>query len=393
MSQQEAEFVPLFAAATPLVLAGDTGVLMNEVVRSLRQPHLTSLLSGLHRQVVRLYIASHVFAEMERDLPDFARERGCACNAFARWQADYLPWIRVVDVPSTWGLDDPAVQAVFGRHAVDGPTAQLASTLGCPTLAEDQDLVDNGFGSKDWLQLTLHTGGLAFQSETLQVIYVPSALAVELGKAAVGAFMRAPASAQVLAVGVCMWLVYNARDSEAFKAKAKAAGAGALQGAQWAMPRIEQLRTWQAAGEEEWSRQRVLAAPVRSLEQALAQMLSTALQPLLAGDLARSIDFDGDLQERTRVIRQVLNFSPAFVEVSRGRWQLGRPGGPERFEDDGLAQRRIAAFTRTLEMAGAHLEQSGPFARHSLRVALPFPSSMTSKAQGSSGKPDGCGGG
>ena len=355
MSQMQTERAVLFGPRPPLVLVGDTGVLMKDVLRSCRDPHTTSLQSGMHRGVVRLYIASHVFEEVERDLPGFALDRGCAQDALVRWHKEYLPWLYVVDVPPHWAVDDRSVRAVMERHAVDGPTAQLAAMLGCPTLAEDPDLVENGFGSNEWLRLTLHTGGLAFQSETLQIFYVPSAMAVELGRGATRVFARAPAWAQLLTLGALLSGALAAGGSEKVRMQLRSAGSGALQAVEWVVPRLSQLLEWQAAGEEEWSRQTLVAPVPGDLEQALAQVLSRASDSALAGDLARDLSFPGNRKQRTVEIGAVLQASSAFAQPTRARWQLGRPGAPTRLVDDELARRRVGSYGRTLKRTGAHL--------------------------------------
>jgi hypothetical protein len=49
--------------------------------------------------------------------------------------------------------------------------------------------------------------------------------------------------------------------------------------------------------------------------------------PVLAEDIARELGAPGNLRDRTRLVRAELRGCGAFVEVSRGRWMLGEPGG------------------------------------------------------------------
>ena len=56
----------------------------------------------------------------------------------------------------------------------------------------------------------------------------------------------------------------------------------------------------------------------------MAALLSVATDPPLAEDLARWIERPGNLRDRTQAVRAIL-VSPAFCEVSRGRWALGHP--------------------------------------------------------------------
>jgi hypothetical protein len=52
--------------------------------------------------------------------------------------------------------------------------------------------------------------------------------------------------------------------------------------------------------------------------------------PRRAVDIARDLGSPGNLRDRTQIVRAELRNCKAFVDVSRGRWQLGRPSGYER---------------------------------------------------------------
>ncbi|MFB9686072.1 hypothetical protein [Amycolatopsis plumensis] len=62
---------------SPRLLVGDTGVMMNEVVQGTRRGELTGLLTGLHHDAARFFVAEHVLDERERDL---SAERGVASD-------------------------------------------------------------------------------------------------------------------------------------------------------------------------------------------------------------------------------------------------------------------------------------------------------------------------
>src|SRR6266496_328570 len=91
----------------PRIHVGDTGALLNEVVQFTRNRRLTSLLASLEQETALLFVSRHVLLEMDAHLARHASDRGVDPNVAVRhWRDLYLPHIRVVDVPDTWGIDD-----------------------------------------------------------------------------------------------------------------------------------------------------------------------------------------------------------------------------------------------------------------------------------------------
>ncbi len=85
-------------------------------------------------------------AEVERYLPEQARERTRAVEpamAVARWRTMYAPYVRVVDVPDSWGASDPNVQAVARVDADDVPLARLAFALARSPADSDHGRADS----------------------------------------------------------------------------------------------------------------------------------------------------------------------------------------------------------------------------------------------------------
>lgn len=76
-----------------------------------------------------------------------------------------------------------------------------------------------------------------------------------------------------------------------------------------------------------FARAAVRPAAATTLAERIARVLAFRGTPALAEDIARELGTPGNLRDRTRLVRAELRRSSAFVEVSRGRWVLGEPGG------------------------------------------------------------------
>ena len=64
-----------------------------------------------------------------------------------------------------------------------------------------------------------------------------------------------------------------------------------------------------------------------TLAERIARVLAFRGSPVVAEDIARELGAPGNLRDRTRLVRAELRGCGAFIEVSRGRWMLGAPGG------------------------------------------------------------------
>jgi hypothetical protein len=68
-------------------------------------------------------------------------------------------------------------------------------------------------------------------------------------------------------------------------------------------------------------------AATTTLAEQIARVLAFFSSPVLAEDIERKLGAPRNLRARIRLVREELRGCDAFVEVSRGRWVLGRPSG------------------------------------------------------------------
>lgn len=341
---------PASSETVPLVAVADTGAMLKEVAQGMRRPHLTALQVGLRSGTLRLFVAQHVLLEMERNLPGFVREGGGTGDALAHWRDHYLPWTFVIDVPPDWASEHPGVRAVAARHPADAPTARLAVVLGCPVLTEDRDLIDNGFGDADWLTLALFASNEAFAALAERMAYVPSALLIEGVAALVRSLLDAPRWAQAAVLAALAGMLYRASHTARARERLRAAVDATEAAVDWLGPRLLQIQDWRQAGERAWAERTVASVRDVSLDEEVALLLASASAPQLAGDVARVLACGEALAATTPAIRSVLARNPAFQQVSRGRWQLGKPGAP--MPDDAFGDTYSEWWLRTLTRAG-----------------------------------------
>lgn len=316
----------------PHVWVGDSGPLMKDVCRSMRGRQVTSLLAALHYDAARLFIARHVLEEVEQHLPRFAaKATGDAAAALDCWRRVYLPYIRVVDVPQWWGAEHLGARRVSASDPDDHPTAQLAVALApCGVIAEDRDLIDHGFGDQEWLQVTHASANQAYIELWASAVYPPSRAVLELAQGAARLFGRLPQWAQLLLASVLVaFTVWWQHDGRAVRQMDRVRG-GAAELARLVGPPLTQIAQDRDRAVKSWDRHEFTASEPRLVGEQIARLLAVASGPLLAVDLARQVRAGGTtLKERTAVVRRVLAATPAFIQVSRGRWELGMPATVE----------------------------------------------------------------
>jgi hypothetical protein len=316
----------------------DSGMLMGEVLQSSRRPdgsaggRVTSLLWALHHRKAVLYLPRHVVEEVERNLPRRAKAGDDIDLAYLRLRTLYLARARIIDVPESWALNDPRVQALARRHPTDLPAAQLAVTLGgCFLLSEDRDLCDiPQLGFSAWLKVT-HAAANETEVET---IYMTASIPFNVVEATAGTAYRRIAAAStgtklalagvtaIIAIGGIWWV----RSGKAGKLFERVWPAIKELGQTYGPPLVETMQRYNL-GQAACARAVVPRTDIQTLGERAARVLGYAREPLLAVDIARELGSPGNLQDRTRMVRAELQASEAFVEVSRGRWELGRPSG------------------------------------------------------------------
>ncbi|MHB8339556.1 MAG: PIN domain-containing protein [Mycobacteriales bacterium] len=330
----------------PWVIIADTGALMGEVFQGLKEgperPKLLSLLFALDRESAILLIPRHVFDEVRRNLPRRAPSIEVAEVGRERLETLYLSRARVVDVPDEWGAADPRVVAVAGRHRADLPLARLAVAVApCQVLAEDPDLTASGFGTAKWLPITFAVAADAEFAAMTFVAALPVGLGAEatmagvrwLGKAS--NFERIVVVALVPAVAVWMWK--SGRGAEVYRRAGSAIGAVAS----IAGPPVAEVLERRDKGQRVLATKAVRQVVLPGFSERVAAILARAPVPLLAREIARTLGGPGGVEARSRAVREELRRCGAFVEVSRGRWQLGYDTGYERAD---VPQREFGDF-------------------------------------------------
>ena len=321
-----------------IIVVADSGMLMGEVMQSSRSTdgssggRITSLLWTLHRGGAVLIVPRHVLAEVERDLPRRAMVTDDVELAYRRLRTLYLPRARIVDVPADWGAGDPRVEAVAARHPADLPTARLAVALGtCFLLSEDRDLCDPpGLGFAAWLQVA-HAAANETEVETIVFgASIPVNVTGEVVQAASSRIAAASPAAKwamlgagLILVAAGVWLVRSGKAGKlAERARPVVRHISEVYG-----PPLAETFTRYEHGRVVFARAAVRPATAVTLAERAARMLAFRGSPVLAEDIAWELGAPGNLRDRTRLVRAELRGCGAFVEVSRGRWMLGEPGG------------------------------------------------------------------
>ncbi len=317
---------PLFRVALPDLLVGDTCALMNEVVQATRNGRPTSLLASMCLDAARVLISRHVLIEIERDLPAYAADRRLdPQTVMAVWTRQYRPLITVVDVPDTWAADSPAVQAVVDRHPVDAPTARLAVALApCYVLTEDPDLTDYGLGDRDWLPLAHAFANRAELELVGTTAAIPAALVAALGADLGRAAVRLPVVWQCLFAAGLLGLAYRWQKDGRVRRHLAKAGVVVSRAVEVAAPPLLELVERHAQGEVIRLDRVVAPEGLRPLPEQVARELALApVAGLLAVDIARAVDHEGNLKTRTAAVRATVQDSGTYTQVTRGRWRLG----------------------------------------------------------------------
>jgi len=349
----------LLPIVLPVVM--DANALGNDLVRN-AQKGRTVLVSAATGGALRLYCARHVTDEIHKHFADVwvPRAKSTAPELARLWASEYLPLLRCVEVPD--GLLYPSESA---RIAVlntpdhpkgdpdDVPTAVLALLLQAPLLSKDGAALEAVYG--DHLDVTVHTewldalragGNLGPLGEYLMASYFLSA------GIAVGTYEAAAALVRVVPLPLLMLL----------------AAAGGLAFHRWVPPdtKAKMSAGAKTAAREGWD---VLQTVLLTYASAKAQFEALAPDPPTPEDLAEGMPAQALLTRasmhclaRSRSghmsaeqlshtlylpgvahgegrIREVLRACPAFEQIYRGRFQLGRALVRRASLESGLSKR------------------------------------------------------
>jgi hypothetical protein len=325
----------------PAIIITDTGALMGDVVRSSRGPALTSLLWAIHNDGAQLVLPRHVVDEVEGRLQRRVTQTDDLDLAFRRLRTLYLPYATVIDeIPGHWGAGDVRVLTLAARDPSDLPAARLAVALGCAYLfAEDPDLCDSpGLGVSEWLPIAHAAANDAEVTMASVGVGLPLTVTTESIRAAWRGVSKTQREVQLVVVGVVVllafWFIASGRARRTYEGSRPVARnlVDALG------PPLKEISERRSVGREVFARTLVSPSAQRCIGEVIANVLateSTIEEPMLAADVARSIDGCGNLKQRTQAVRAELRAYPdTFVEVTRGRFMLGRPSGYPRADLD-----------------------------------------------------------
>lgn len=307
-------------AIQPVVV--DTNILLGDIRHRLRSGRETALIEAARVGTLRPFVARH--------LPGFARKQALdEGRAWEVWRTAYVPLLRVVDVPTD--LADPRIAQVRAADADDVPTAALAVLIApCLVLSEDGDLARPGLTSarpRRWVDLLLHGLAAARGDQALLAAGTAAAVGLAVLRQAVGTIVDAGwgRTAALTLAGLGLGLAWGGRLSGERLARV----AGQF------VPILDEFHprlTAYLAGRAALVDAAIAPWNEVDLQQAIAQHLATAPLPRSATEIAASLRRQGR-RVAVPAVDALLRANPAFVEVGRRRWQLGRAGaaGPMMF--------------------------------------------------------------
>lgn len=312
----------------------DTHVLTSDLLRRLRSER-TAL--GLLAQfgAVELFAAAHVVEEFERVLPQLASRAGIELEqARSVWYAEYLPFLRVVDLPARRSR---RARSVAERDPDDAPTAELALLLApCHVLSRDHSLVDTGFAHEDWLRVVLAHREVVAVETTAWITSVVGGIVGSLLGALFGWLRRLRPSPEALLILAGLVLLGSLGEAEKSDREGEETDRGLgprERVAQMGRKSKEALDEAAVAGAE-------LVATAEMRRQASLQVLSVAA---VAGEsqsvetrLARALARDAEGLQPAELFasagvgateaseaNEILAEHPAF-RFTESRWQFGR---------------------------------------------------------------------
>ncbi|MHB1521355.1 MAG: PIN domain-containing protein [Ferrimicrobium sp.] len=331
---------PMSGYPVPPVVV-DANVLRNDVLYSCRKNRRTSLVTATNLGFLRMFCAEHVIEEVNEHLPRWTREGGVDKLSFVdRWEQEYLPLIRCVDVPNDL-LTESEAEALgeLGRIDPDDvPSATLARLLGAFYLSEDKRALEVVYGSgldfefhHAWLNAIRSGSNSAQITGALQVALIAPALLGE-GLFGLGRFLYSKSpwllAGALVAVGAAGYLAWR---SDQDRAKGVLSSAGNVLFT--ILETVNLFHNYALQCEEAFSRVFPVVpgwedvGSLRSVEKVLARqcLYSLAREPgghLSAAQMHEEIPFY--VKGQQNAIRKVFREYPCFQEVGRGRWQVGR---------------------------------------------------------------------
>lgn len=313
----------------------DTNVLTSEVIAVVGEGREPMLLDGMRHGTIRGLMTYRVWAEVPRVLEDRARKKGGVDLKAAQdlWWSCYVPVLFVVDVDPEVAGDSPAMLAASARDADDAPTLALALVLApVALLSADKDLLASGAAFPRWgaVAEALRVLGFAEQEaeDLARLAWAMVNVPVAIGwTAAEGAWRLARTYPLPALVGAAALFEIGRRvrrrHPKLFQEvvmPAVLSMGGAVLGE---LARVESERV---SGETGW-RQAVRGEATGPMRSRVARLLALRGPMTRTQIIAALGDVDG-LGHRAKMdgLLRMLRGSALFVEVSQGRWQVGKQG-------------------------------------------------------------------
>lgn len=311
----------------------DTNILRDDVRRVCRNGTRTVLLNLANSGALRILCPLHVVEEIYEHADEFGK--GFGADRFLRiWERDYLPLLRVVDyVPNSvlTPSERERVTILDTADPDDVPAAQLSLAIGAFFVSRDGDALDAVYGSgfdrtrhDEWVS-TLKTGGDATELVSLLQSAAMLGRLVALPAGSLAKLMGSSlASAVFGAAGLLA--VYEVSGLRRRRALCKGATA-AMVGLFTAYERLQNAITEfsataaPAATEAELG---VLSSDDGLFRAALIVFCKSPESTLSASEVHERTTSAGRSSSEARV-RSLLRSNKCFVQVGRGRFQLGRP--------------------------------------------------------------------
>lgn len=331
---------PMSGLSVPPIVA-DANVLRNDILYSCRKDCRTTLVTATNAGFLRLFCAEHVIAEVEEHLPRWAREGGVDGARFLnRWQGEYLPLLRCVDVASDL-LTESEAQAIAQLERIDPddvPSATLARLLGAFYLSEDKRALEAVYGPE--LDFEIHHAwvyAIRYGSNSAQIkgasqvaLIAPALLGQGLYGMAKYLYIKNPLLlvGAIVAVGGAGYLTWRS-DPDKVKGALASLGDGLLAIGET----VTAFRNYMLQCQAAFSRVFPIVPNWQDMrgshngEQVLARhcLYSLAREPkghLSAVEMHEGLPFYIKGQQNT--VRKVFREHPCFQQVSKGRWQVGR---------------------------------------------------------------------
>lgn len=316
----------------PQPVVVDANAFLKDCVANVRRPAVTALLGLAEAERIRLFATEQVHDEVARYLRTFARgEADAACTL---WRTRYLPLVRWV---APFGTADHGrsteasdrLARLARRDPDDVPTARLALLCApCLLVTSDRDLLDHGFGDREWVTGLRAAGelsdleGAAFIS--MQLVSAIAGTAGHAGAAATRAIGRSR-----LGLGLVLGLaVMGATDwRPGLETRARRYGRSASRALSATMRAVDWLETRRAITAKALDALTVAPDEEVRPDAVIGGLLARAARPVAARELSYELARRRYALSNSE-LRVLLREHPAFVAVRGRGWELGQVHAP-----------------------------------------------------------------